>query len=538
LQDYDGIVIGAGPNGLTVGAYLAKAGLKILVLEKRFELGGGLSTERVTIPGFLHDVHAIYHMMVDYSPPLKDLRLEEDYDLGWIYPDLQVVMPFSDGKHLALYSDPERSYESIKQFSAKDAEAFRGFAKWSQEAMDLFLAPASYVNPGPSLDQSARLEQNPITKRDDELTGFTPKQIVDGWFENERVRALFLYLACMWGLDYDLEGLGYLVPLMMNRGWHFRLSQGGSHHLAHLMSKFIYQSGGMVLTNQMVKRLVIENGQAKGVELEDSRVIKANKFVCSSLNPHQTFLELVGEKHIESELTNRLAEWNYSDWSFFTMHMALFETPRFKVAESDPELNNSLIYVLGYENEEELVNHFEAIKRGELIGGGFNSCFPSIHDPIRAPSGRHVGLISQEAPYNLKEGGAQAWYQVRREHAERCKEVLRRYAPNMTDENIIWDYIGTPLDTENKFADMKQGCFKQGAYLPLQMGYFRPNEYCCQHSTPIEKLYMCGACTHSGGMITFGPGYCATEKIAEDLGIEKWWPENKYVKLAKDAGLF
>jgi len=267
-------------------------------------------------------------------------------------------------------------------------------------------------------------------------------------------------------------------------------------------------------------------------------VIKANKFVCSSLNPHQTFLELVGEEHLDSDFVTRVEEWNYSDWSFFTLHLALFKAPGFRIAESDPSLNNSLIYVLGYESEEDLVNHFKAINRGELVGGGFNSCFPSIHDPMRAPSGRHVGLISQEAPYDLKDGGPQAWYQVRREHAERCKEVLRRYAPNMTDENIIWDYIGSPLDTENKFADMKQGCFKQGAYLPLQMGYFRPNEYCCQHSTPIEKLYMCGACTHSGGMITFGPGYCATEKIAEDLGIEKWWPENQYVKLAKEAGLF
>ena len=538
MPNYDGIVIGAGPNGLTVGAYLAKAGLRILLLEKRFELGGGLATERVTIPGFLHDVHAIYHMMVDYAPPLKDLRLEEDYDLGWIYPDLQVVMPFSDGKYLALYSDPERSYESIKKFSTKDAEAFRDFAKWSQEATDLFLAPASYVNPMPSLDQAAKLEENPVTKRDDELTGFTPKQIVDDMFENERVRALFLYLACMWGMDYDLEGLGYLVPLMINRGWHFRLCRGGSHHLAHLMSKFIYQNGGMVLTNQKVKRLIVKDGEAKGVELGDGTVIKANKFVCSSLNPHQTFLELVGEEHLDSDFVTRVEEWNYSDWSFFTLHLALFKAPGFRIAESDPSLNNSLIYVLGYESEEDLVNHFKAINRGELVGGGFNSCFPSIHDPMRAPSGRHVGLISQEAPYDLKDGGPQAWYQVRREHAERCKEVLRRYAPNMTDENIIWDYIGSPLDTENKFADMKQGCFKQGAYLPLQMGYFRPNEYCCQHSTPIGKLYMCGACTHSGGMITFGPGYCATEKIAEDLGIEKWWPENQYVKLAKEAGLF
>jgi len=194
--------------------------------------------------------------------------------------------------------------------------------------------------------------------------------------------------------------------------------------------------------------------------------------------------------------------------------------------------------VLGYENEDELVNHFEAIKDGKLIAGGFNSCFPTVHDPSRAPAGRHVGLISQEAPYDLAEGGPEEWYRVRREQAERCKDVLSRYAPNMAGDNIIWDYIGTPLDTENKFADMRQGCFKQGAYLPIQMGYFRPNEMCCQHDTPVEKLYICGSSTHSGGMITFGPGYCATEKIAEDLGIDKWWPEPPQVTKAREAGLF
>jgi len=537
VKKYDGIIIGAGPNGLTVGAYLAKAGLKVLLLDKRYEMGGGLATEQVTTPGFLHDTHAIYHMMVDYAPPLKDFKLEDEYDLKWIYPDIQVVMPFSDGKYLALYKDPERSYQSIKQFSAKDAQAFRDFARWSQEAMDLFLAPASYVNPMASLDQSARLEANEITRRDDELTGFTPKQIVDGWFENERVRALFLYLACMWGMDYDLEGLGYLVPLMINRGWHYRLCRGGSHHLAHLMSKVIYENGGMILASTDVKRIVVDYGEAKGVELADGEFIEAGKFVCSSLNPQQTFLELVGQQHFDEELATRTSEWQYSDWSLFTVHLAMDEAPRFKVAESDPELNNALIYILGYEAEDDLVNHFEAIKRGELIEGGFNCCFPSVHDPMRAPSGRHIGLISQEAPYNLSNGGPENWYRVRRQHVERCKSTLGKYAPNMTEENVIWDYISTPLDIENKFPDMKQGCFKQGAYLPLQMGYFRPNEYCCQHSSPINRLYMCGACTHSGGMITFGPGYCAAEKIAEDLGIEKWWPEPDCVRVAREAGL-
>lgn len=544
MEEYDGIIIGAGPNGLTVGAYLAKAGLKVLALDRRFEIGGGLATENLTLPGLLIDSHAIYHMMVDYAPLFNDLELDTKYDLGWIYPDLQIVMPFPDGTYLALYKDPERSYESIKKFSPKDAESFRDFASWSQEATDLFLAPASYVNPVPPLEQVVKLEANEITRRADEMTGLSPKQIVDDLFENDRVRALFLYLATMWGMDYDLEGVGYLVPLLINRAWHFRLCQGGSHHIAHLLGKLISENGGKVLSGQMIKRIIIEDGEAKGVEFEDGKIIKAGKFVCSSINPHQTFFELVGEQYLDTDLNTRLKDWRYSDYSFFTVHMALYEPPAFKVAESDPGLNNALIYLVGYEGEEDLVNHLKAVKRGELVDGGFNCCFPSVHDPTRVnrhPSSeiRHIGLISMEcAPYNLKDGGPEGWYRLRRDYAERCKATLSKYAPNMTKENIAWDYIGTPLDIEHKFPDMKQGCFKQGAYLPLQMGYFRPNEYCCEHSTPIKKLYMAGACTHSGGMITYGPGYCATQKIAEDLGIEKWWPEPDHVKRAREAGLF
>ena len=541
--EFDGIVIGSGPNGLTTAGYLSKAGLKVAVLERRYEAGGGLATENLTLPGLLIDSHAIYHMMVEYAPPLKDFELDKIYDLEWIYPDPQIVMPFQDGTHLALYQDIQRSYESIAKFSQKDADAFLDFAQWSQECMDLFLAPASYVSPMPSLEQAAKLHANPITRRDDELTQYTPKEIIDNMFENDRVRTLFLYVATMWGLDYDLEGLGYLVPLMINRAWNFRLCKGGSHHMCHLLAKYISRNGSRVITGAMIDRIIVENGEAKGVVLEDGTIIRAKKFVCSSINPHQTFLDLVGEEHLEEELVGRLKQWQYSDTSFFTVHTALFDPPKFIVAENNPELANALMYVVGYECEQDLVDHFEASRRGELHNGGFNCCFPSLHDPVRVmrhPSSevKHIGLISMEcAPYKLKDGGPQAWNRVRREYAEQCKATLAKYAPNMTADNVAWDYIGTPLDTENKFPDMKNGCFKQGAYLPLQMGYFRPNEYCSEHDTPIKGLYLGGASTHSGGMVTYGPGYNAANKIAEDLGIEKWWPEPDHVKRAKAANL-
>ena len=514
------------------------------VIERRYEIGGGLATENLLLPGMLVDSHAIYHMMVEYAPPLRDFELETKYDLQWIYPDLQIVMPFQDGSHLALYKDPQKSAASIRKFSEKDAESFLNFVAISDEAMDVFLAPASYVNPLPSLEQAAKLDLHPATKWDDELTGFTPKQIVDSWFENDKVRALFLYLATMWGLDYDLEGLGYLVPLMINRGWHFRLSHMGSHHVAHLLGKYISENGSRIISGSVIKRIVIENNEAKGVELDDGTILKAKQFVCSSLNPHQTFYDYVGKEYLPQELITRLDQWKYSDMSFFTTHLALTEKPHFKIFDKNPELENALIYVVGYESEQDLVDHFEASKRGELHDGGFNCCFPSIHDPIRMHRKegsfvKHIGLITMEcAPYNLKDGGGLGWNKMRRPYAERCKKILEKYAPNMNKDTIVWDYIGTPLDTENKFPDMKQGCFKQGAYLPLQMGYFRPNEFCCQHDTPIKKLYIGGSSTHSGGMITFGPGFNAAEKIAEDLGIQKWWPEPLGVKEARELGLF
>jgi phytoene dehydrogenase-like protein len=543
--EFDGVIIGAGPNGLTTAGYLAKAGLKVCVLERRYEIGGGLATENLLLPGMLVDSHAIYHMMVEYAPPMRDFELETRYDLEWIYPDVQVVMPFQDGTHLAMYKDPEKTAKSIAKFSEKDAESFRNFVQIGNEAMDMFIAPASYVNPLPSIEQVAKLEQYPATKWDDELTGFTPQQIVESWFENDKVRTLMLYLATMWGLDYDLEGLGYLVPLMINRGWHFRLSRGGSHHVAHLLGKYISENGSRVISGCIIKRIVIENDEAKGVELEDGTFIKAKKFVCSAINPHQTFYDYVGKQYLHDELITRLDQWKYSDMSFFTVHLALTEMPQFAALKNDPELSKSLIFVVGYECEQDLINHLEASKRGVLTDNpGFNCCFPSVHDPIRVhrrpdSAAKHIGLLTMEcAPYNLKDGGALAWNKQRRPYAETCKKVFEKYAPNMTKDAILWDYLGTPLDTENKFPDMKQGCFKQGAYLPLQMGYMRPNEFCCQHDTPIKNLYMGGSCTHSGGMITYGPGFNAAEKIAEDLGIQKWWPEPRGVKEARDLGLF
>ena len=538
MVEYDGIVIGAGPNGLTVGAYLAKAGLKILLLDRRYEIGGGLATEMVTIPGFLHNTHAVYMPMTDYAPPMEDLKLDEVYDLKSVHPPLGMAMPFADGSSICLYSDVDKSCESIAQFSPKDAETYRQVYHEFNTLVEEFLAPATYHMPMPAFEQVVKLQSTETGRKVSEFTEKTPQQIVEELFEHDKVRTIMLYAACMWGLEYDLEGLGYLVPLMINRVTNYQLVVGGSHHLAHLMYKFIYRNGGRALGSQLVKRIIVEDGTAIGVEMEDGTVHKATKFVTSNLDPYQTFLTLVGEEHLDDHFVLRVNDWKWEWDSLFVVHFALDKAPQFTAAASNPDLERAFIYVVGYESEQDLINHWEAIRKGELMeGAGFNCCFPSVHDSKQAPPGRHTGLISQFAPYRLAEGGAEAWYRIREEHAERCVATLRQYAPNMTEDNILWHYITTPLDIENKFPDMGEGSIKQGAYLPLQMGFLRPNEECSQYATPIKNLYVCGASTFPGGLITFGPGYNAANRIAEDLGIEKWWEKPQIVARAEEQGL-
>jgi phytoene dehydrogenase-like protein len=539
MADYDGIIIGAGPNGLLTAAYLAKTGLKILLLERRFEMGGGLCSEHVTIPTFIHNTHAIYMPMVDYAPFFQDFKqeMEEEYDLKFIFPDPVMSMSLLDGRTLSIYQDAERTAQSIAQFSEKDAKTYKNAASQFKEYMDIFIGPATYAPPHPAMEAMQKMQSHQVGRDLQALQPMSPKSIVEELFENDHVRTIFLYASCMWGFDYDLEGLGFLVPLYINRAANYRLVVGGSHHLAHLMSKVIYKHGGMIIGPKPVTKILIENGRAKGVETEDGYTYKAKKFIVSSLNPHQTFLELVGEDNLEKDFVTRINDWKWEKTSFMHVHLALTESPEFKAAEKNPEVAKSFIHLFGYESCDELISHFDAINKGELRDSGFNSCFPTLHDPSQAPPGKHTGLISYHAPYNLADGGADKWYDIRDEVADRCIAKLTEYVPNITEDTIMWRYITTPKDIYNKFIDMREGSFKQGAYLPLQMGYLRPNEYCAEYATPIQDLYVCGSCTYPGGTVLMANGYLAANRIAEDYGIQKWWKKPESVIKAEELGL-
>jgi len=535
-ERYDIIVIGAGPNGLQIGAYLSKAGLKVLLLEKRFEAGGGLATEQVTLPDFFHNTHAIYHMMVDYAPVYQDLKLEEEYDVRHIHPELEWAMPLSDGKCLCIYQDVERTCASIAKFSQKDADSYRDMHRKFHELMDSFIAPATFVPPVPAPLQAAKLELTEIGR---EVTAFaekTPEDVVNELYENDYVRTLMLYICCHWGLDYNQSGVGYLIPLYLDRATSYRLVAGGSHRVSNALLKIIFENKGQIRTSAQIKRIVVENNTAKGVELEDGTQIMADKAVVSTIDTHQTFLKYVGEDKLAKDFVDMIKIWQWDYWSLFDVHLALEEPPNFKAAESNPDVNKAFVYVLGYESSADLKNHWEAMRTGEMTETpGFNCCFPSVHDPYQAPPGKVSGLISQMAPFELKDGGSEKWLngKFREEWAENRLATLERYAPNITKDKVLWTYITTPADIQNKYANMVRGGYKQGAYHPLQMGYLRPNQECSQNRTPIKDLYLGGASVYPGGCVIWGPGYVCANTVAEDLGIEKWWAEPEIVVNAR-----
>ncbi|MBI4317703.1 MAG: NAD(P)/FAD-dependent oxidoreductase [Chloroflexi bacterium] len=538
MAKYDVVIIGAGVNGLLAGAYLSKAGLKVLLVEKRYEAGGGLATEEVTWPGFLSNTHAVYMMMVDYAPAYNDFEIERKYDVRHVYPSLQVAMPLADGRSLCLYSDVEKTCRSIAQFSQKDAAAYAEMSANFGRFVAEFLAPATYVPPVPAIEQAVKLELTELGRDLSAYSEKSPQAIVDGLFENEHVRTLMLYLACHWGLPYDVEGVGYLVPLYINRAVNTRMVVGGSHRISQAFTKVILENGGAMMTTTLVKRIIVDGGSARGIELTDGTVIEANRAVVSSLDPHQTFLKLVGEKILGQEFAEKIRGWIWEDWSLFQVDVALEESPNFLAARGNPDVNNALMYVLGYESVDELIHHFDAMAAGQVVeGAGFNLCFPTLHDPTQAPPGQHVGVISQMAAYNLKEG-ADRWWKVRKTLPEKLLATLRRYAPNVTDDKLMGTvYATSPLDIENKFNNMVQGSIKQGKYHPLQMGFLRPNEDCSDGRTPVKNLYLCGACIHPGGLVLLGSGYLAAGAVADDLGVARWWTEPAYVQEARANGL-
>lgn len=542
-QTYDVVIVGAGHNGLTAGAYLARAGAKVLVVERRHETGGALVTEEFS--GYRFNLHANYMLMLDIAPPYRDLKLEED---GCVYirPEAQASLLKKDGSALTLYTDLERSVQSISRFSPKDAERYRQIYLDYKEIADAYLVPSTYGRPVGSAQLAATYMESELGQKILKVSEMTPAEICDSWdFETPELSALLLYLICMWGIDPKESNSSYLVPLYFNRILNASLVKGGSHRLSSTLQKAGIVAGMEVCENYEVKRFIVENGVAKGVEIAptgtDGPVTRIDaRAIITSTDPVTTFGQFIPEKEVagRSKLClNTARTWEWEQSSFYLCHLALRKRPMFKADETDPGSAKSFIRVFGVETPEDVIRHISEVMDRRMLHDIGHVTITSDIDPGQAPWETDpegaVCRIEACVPYDPQSGN---WDTLAKAYGDRLIAKLAEYTTGVNLSTIVRRYDYTPRQIEKKIPQMKRGSIKHGAYIMTQMGYSRPNVQCSSNKTPIDNLYVCGASTFPGGMITFGGGYNAANVVAEDLGYAKWWTEPQSVTNAREKG--
>ena len=531
-EEYDAIILGGGPNGLLTAAYLIRAGAKVLMIEKRREMGGGAASDNHG--GFVYQPHATYMMMGELMPGYKDFDMAAA-GVKFLIPEVQAALLLKDGNALVAYRDAEKTAQSLAKFSAEDGKRYRALYKEMQEIFDEILYPATYDYPMPALDQFMLFSQSglPIAKRFGELAEMNFLQILEEYGFTEPAKTLLLYLSTMWGIPHN-AGLGFLFPLFVYRMLNAGVCVGGTHRAIGTLIGIVH-AGADLAEGITPTQIILENGRAVGVKLEDGREYRA-KVVVSSLNPEQTFGELVGEANLPEDLGYYVKEWKWESYSLLNFNVALRAPVEYRAAAQEPDVNRALTCIMGIESVEDLISSFQKMDKGELAIHGHASPM-SLFSPILAPRGYHTAKFETLAPYDLG-GDAENWDRRKQELTRQFMELWGSYSTNFgTAHMAAHTGTTTPLDTERRFATMKRGSIKHGAYTPFQLGANRPNLLCSSYRTPIPGLYVNGASTYPGGMILGASGYVAAAALVEDLKLEKWWPEMDCIKAAKAKGL-
>ncbi|HWS46990.1 MAG TPA: NAD(P)/FAD-dependent oxidoreductase, partial [Acidimicrobiia bacterium] len=411
---FDVAIVGGGPNGLIAAAYLARAGLRTIVVERRHEVGGGLATEETLFPGYYTNPHAVYHMMTDYMPLFRDFDLDE-HGLTFVKPNAQTAAVFRDGTSVMLCNQIEDTKDSIAKFSQRDANRFGRTMRVWRRLIDDVIAPGTYLPPMAPIDMIEAFQRTDAGREVLRLTEMSPLEIINELVEDDRVRMLLLYAACMWGLNPRESGLGFLVPLYIDRAANKAVCYGGSHKLAGSLSREILRNGGVVLDNAEVTSFIVENGRVTGLEVFDGRVIEA-KAVLSSLPPPLTFGRLMPAGEVPPQLRRAADDWEWDDWSFFTLAVATSEAPRY--ATDDPWVDDAFMVVTGFDSTDELLRHWDNVLAGRLelecVGG--HATVETRYDPtlVRIP-GHHVSFLQVHVPGDV-DGGWKARHDELAEH--------------------------------------------------------------------------------------------------------------------------
>jgi phytoene dehydrogenase-like protein len=522
---YDTIVIGAGHNGLTVAAYLAKAGQRVLVLERRERTGGAAITEEV-FPGFNFDTGS--HRIGRLQPQVvQELGLTK-HGLELMACDPSVYAPLPDGGGLTIWRDPQKTMEEVGRFSKTDAGRYGDFAAlvaktagflesiYGEPPIDLLSSSRSDTMD--SLRIAGRLRR--LGKKDMmQVLRILPMNLVelmDDWFETGVLRGA-LGAAGITGIRQGPLSAGTAFLFMHH---HVGLKQGalrgmlrprgGMGALSRALESAARGYGADVRTSAWVERIIVEGGAAVGVTLVNGEEIAAKRIV-SNADPRRTFLALLDPMHLEPTFLRRVRNIRMGGVCA-RVNLALGELPAFNGAPSgDVHLGGAISVSpdLMY-----LERAYDDAKYGGLSERPYlEATIPTLADPSLAPDGQHVmSVLVQYAPYHLKDG---VWDDAKRDElGDRVVKTLAEYAPNI-ESAILHTQVLTPLDIEGLFG-LTEGNIYQGELTLDQIYSMRPVAGWANYRAPVDGLYLCGAGTHPGGGVTATPGYNAAGVILAD----------------------
>jgi phytoene dehydrogenase-like protein len=519
MPSYDGVVIGAGHNGLTTAAYLTRAGLKIAVLERNQSVGGGCSTEEPIAPGHRINLHANFYMGMQYCPLMADLELHR-YGFSYIEPPVQQGAAFRDGTCVVVHKDLDKTCASLARFSKQDAETFRALYHTYCIEMRPLLARLLYNAPMPREELLDRLSgpkaKELLSHAQHDLFSVVRKHFVD-----DRIRTLFTsYMHVI--TTESVPGSGIVFPAIFGNVTGFGLPIGGADTLVRALRRVVEAGGGAVITGSEVKEIKVANNRATGVVLADGSVVEGKRFVASAID-FPTTLRMAGEELFPEPVRDKARDWHWGNHSLVTLHLALRQAPAYRAAEFDPDIKQAYNIFFGMDDIDQVVSCFEdcaATKFPRVLMG--NGACNSQFDPTYAPGGSHSAFWWPFAPYAV-DGAAENWDKRKADYAKRILEVWREYASNLDDANVIGSYLFTPLDVERHCTNMVKGAVRMGAYIPAQLGINRPHPLMPGSRTPVEGLYLCGSSSGNGGGVNGAAGYIAANAIADDLRLAKTW---------------
>jgi phytoene dehydrogenase-like protein len=513
---YDAIIVGAGHNGLTAAGYLARAGLSVLVLERRGIVGGAAVTEEVA-PG--RRVSSCSYIASMLTPAvIRDLELGR-YGLRMVACDPALNMPMADGGLVRLWADAERTARELARYSARDAAAYvkveADLKRIARTLQPFFLEPppnlaASRID---RLVEIARLARRFWSLSGPDaallvrfLTG-SLAEFLDRHFEAPETMRLFLgnNVYGKHGGPFDQGStLGLLFHLLAGgeegaQGFSGHVI-GGMGAITAALAQSARDQGATILTHAPVAEILVKNGAAQGVALEGGREFLAD-LVLSNADPKRTFLKLVDARALDQEFRADVAAIRMAGPAA-KVNMVLSERPiiRGLADDASPRERAVLSIMGGLEATQRL---YDKAKFGELSDELWVDCvFPSEVDSTLCPPGEHMlTCFVQYVPFKLKDGD---WNEKRDAFGDRVVELIGREAPNVP-KSVIARKVITPLDLEETYA-LTEGNIFHGDLNLGQLFFMRPTPAWSQYATPIRGLYLCGAGAHPGGGVTGAPG--------------------------------